>query len=233
MIPEPITNISDPRWVRAIAHPLRMRLLAMLDEEPASPVVLASKLSQSLGTVSYHVRTLYDLGVLDLVSTRQRRGATEHIYRARAHPRFTDEAWDELGTVPKQRLISASLNQIHDYASRSAASGGFDRADAHISRSARKLDQQGWDELALASKRWLEEGARIEREAAERLRESPDDEVDVGLVILLFEAQPFSVGVPACGEPAADEASQVAPRRLAEHRELNESRPVGAESARR
>ncbi len=59
---EPVTNITDPRWLRAISHPIRIRLLAMLDEEPASPVILASKLDQPLGTIAYHVRTLYDLG---------------------------------------------------------------------------------------------------------------------------------------------------------------------------
>ncbi|MGO9901466.1 MAG: helix-turn-helix domain-containing protein [Solirubrobacteraceae bacterium] len=200
MTPEPIISISDPRWVRAIAHPLRLRLLAMLDEEPSSPVVLAGKLRQSLGTVSYHVRTLYDLGLLDLVSTRQRRGATEHIYKARTHPRFTDEAWEELGTVPKQRMISAVLNQIHDYASRSAAAGGFDRADAQFSRKSLKLDQEGWSELAQASKTWLQETVRIERDAAERLAEDPGAAFDAGLVILFFEALPFSAEPPLAGQ---------------------------------
>jgi len=46
----------------------------MLDEEPASPVMLADRFEDSLGVISYHVRTLYELGLLDLVSTRQRRG---------------------------------------------------------------------------------------------------------------------------------------------------------------
>ena len=83
---EPVTNITDPRWLRAISHPIRIRLLAMLDEEAASPVILASKLNQPLGTIAYHVRTLYDLGLLKLVSTRQRRGATEHYYKTTGHP---------------------------------------------------------------------------------------------------------------------------------------------------
>ena len=48
--PPPITDISDPRWLRAIAHPLRIRLLSMLDEERASPVVLAGKVGLPLGT---------------------------------------------------------------------------------------------------------------------------------------------------------------------------------------
>ena len=171
MKPPPITNIADPRWVRAIAHPLRIRLLAMLDEQAASPVVLAGKLDMPLGTVSYHVRTLCQLGLLDLVSTRQRRGATEHYYRARAHPRFTDAAWEQLGAVTKQRMISAVLNQIHEYASRSAAAGGFDVADAHFTRTPLKLDPKGWTELAEATKDWLRKTARIEKDAAARLAE--------------------------------------------------------------
>jgi DNA-binding transcriptional ArsR family regulator len=183
--------------MRAIAHPIRIRLLAMLDEQPASPVVLAGKLGQSLGTVSYHVRTLYDLGLLDLVNTRQRRGATEHIYKARTHPHFTGEDWEQLGTVPKQRMITAALEQIHAYASRSAAAGGFDHANAHFARAALKLDQRGWSELAEATTTWLLDSAKIEREAAERLAEDPGAALEAGLVLLLFQALPFSADAPA------------------------------------
>jgi DNA-binding transcriptional ArsR family regulator len=189
-------SVADPRWVRAISHPLRIRLLAMLDEEPASPVVLAGKLGQSLGTVSYHVRTLFDLGLLDLVSTRQRRGATEHIYKARPHPRFTGEGWDELGTIPKQRMITAALSQIHDYASRSAAAGGFDGADAQLTHTPLRLDEQGWSDLAQATRTWLAQAEQIERESAKRVGGDAGPALDAGLVILLFEALSFRAGMP-------------------------------------
>lgn len=199
----PITNIDDPRWVRAISHPLRIRLLAMLDEDAASPVVLANKLEQPLGTVAYHVRLLYDLGLLTLVSTRQRRGATEHYYRTKDHPRFTDRAWAQLDVVAKQRVLTAVLNEAHEYATRSAAAGGFDAPDAHFTRTPFKLDAQGWTELAAASKRWLEEAADIEHAAAGRLATDPHSGVDVGLVILLFEAFAFSASESPKGEAPA------------------------------
>jgi len=192
--PQPITNISDPRWVRAISHPLRIRLLAIFDEQAVSPVILASKLQQPLGTIAYHVRILYELGLLDLVSTRQRRGATEHYYRTRAHPRFTDDAWAALDVVAKQRVLTAILNEAHDYASRSAAAGGFDAPDAHFTRTPIKLDPEGWTKLAQASKRWLEEVAEIEQEAAQRIATEPHLVLDAGLVLLLFEAIPFDAG---------------------------------------
>src|SRR5215216_68792 len=82
---KPITDIDDPRYVKALAHPLRIRILAMLADRSASPVQLSSQLDATLGTVAYHVRTLHSLGLVELVDTRQRRGATEHYYpRARA-----------------------------------------------------------------------------------------------------------------------------------------------------
>jgi len=77
---KPITNIDDPRYVKALAHPMRIRVLAMLEEQPASPVQLAQRLPDAtLGAIAYHVRTLFNLGLLELVATHQRRGATEHV----------------------------------------------------------------------------------------------------------------------------------------------------------
>ncbi len=206
---EPVTNITDPRWLRAISHPIRIRLLAMLDEEAASPVILASKLNQPLGTIAYHVRTLYDLGLLKLVSTRQRRGATEHYYKTTGHPQSSEEAWEGLDAISKQRLLTALIAKATDYATRSAAAGGFDAKEAHISTNALKLDQRGWDALAKESKKWLAKVEQIEREAAERL--AADDsaaETTVGLTLMLFEALPFSADLPEStgavdgGEPA-------------------------------
>jgi DNA-binding transcriptional ArsR family regulator len=200
---KPITNIDDPRYLKAIAHPLRIRILAMLSERAASPVQLAGKLDATLGTVAYHVRTLHNLGLLELVDTRQRRGATEHYYRARPRPRFSDGAWDALAPVAKQRLLSAMLQQIGQFTSASAAAGGFDRADSHITRASFRLDDEGWAELAEATKTWLAAADRIEEAATTRIAAAGDHAdggtprtIDAGLVLMLFEALPFSEHPP-------------------------------------
>jgi hypothetical protein len=185
----------------------------MLDEAAASPVMLANKLEQPLGTIAYHVRTLYDLGLLDLVSTRQRRGATEHYYRTKAHPRFTDDAWAELDTVSKQRVLTAILIRAHEYATRAAAAGGFDAADAHFTTTPLTLDAEGWTELAKTTKKWLAETAQIEREAAARLATDPHSAIDVGLVILLFEAHPFSADAQRSSDTSFNSASTRSKRR--------------------
>jgi DNA-binding transcriptional ArsR family regulator len=190
----PITSIDDPRYLKAVSHPVRVRILAMLDEGPASPKVLAGRLGISLGVVAYHVRTLHELDLLKLVGTRQRRGATEHMYAAVARPTFSDDAWAGMEPVAKQRLLSAMLRQIGEYANSSAAAGGFDRADANITRLSLRLDEKGWNQLAAASKKWLAEVQRIEEGVQKRLKKPGDehDLTDVGLVVLLFEALPIS-----------------------------------------
>jgi DNA-binding transcriptional ArsR family regulator len=193
---EPVTNITDPRWLRAISHPIRIRLLAMLDEEAASPVILASKLNQPLGTIAYHVRTLYDLGLLKLVSTRQRRGATEHYYKTTGRPDNSEEAWEGLDAISKQRLLTALIARATDYATRSAAAGGFDAKEAHISTDALTLDRKGWEELAKESRKWLARVEQIEQGAAARLAADPEAAIKVGLTLMLFEALPFSADIP-------------------------------------
>ena len=45
-------ELDDPRYVKALAHPLRVRILAMLGERAASPVQLAQTLDATLGTVA-------------------------------------------------------------------------------------------------------------------------------------------------------------------------------------
>ncbi len=197
----PVTNINDPRYLKAVSHPIRVRILAMLDEGAASPKQLSDRLGVSLGTMAYHVRTLHQLDLLKLVGTRQRRGATEHMYKAVARPSFSDEAWASMEPVAKQRLLGSMLRQIGEYANGSAAAGGFDRSDANISRIALKLDEKGWKQLAAANKKWLAEVQKIEQGVQKRASGpgAEHDLFDVGLVMMLFEALPLS---EAAAQPA-------------------------------
>ena len=49
---KPVQDITDPRLVRALAHPLRVRILAVLDEQQASPSALAERLGAPLGNIA-------------------------------------------------------------------------------------------------------------------------------------------------------------------------------------
>ena len=208
----PITNIEDPRYVKALAHPLRIRLLALLGERDASPVQLAEQVDATLGTVAYHVRTLERLGLIEMVATHQRRGATEHVYAAREHPRFSDSAWSATSPMAKHVMIASILSQLGQYVTQSAAAGGFDRGDAHFTRTALKLDEEGWKEMAAVTNTWLEQASDIEARSKKRIKRTGEQVFDAGLVILFFEAVPFfDAPTPDDGSPEAKPRS--APRR--------------------
>jgi DNA-binding transcriptional ArsR family regulator len=202
---DPIENIDDPRLVRAVSHPMRVRILAILGERTASPIEISRMLRADLGVVAYHVRTLHRLGLLELEREVPVRGAVQRFYSAREHPTISKVAWGKAPPVAKQALIGATIQQICEYAQGSNAYGGFDRADAHITRTPMRLDQEGFDRLAALLMDVLRTADEIEREVEERQAgESPPDVFDAGLAMMLFEATPFSVRPP----PEKDEVRE-------------------------
>jgi DNA-binding transcriptional ArsR family regulator len=183
-----ITDINDPRLVKALAHPLRVQILAVLQDRTASPSDLAEELKAPLGNVSYHVRILAKLDLLKLVRKRQRRGAIEHLYRANGRVRVSDRAWGQVPGIVKTAMVDATLEQVGRYVEQSASMGGFERPEAHIIRQPMRLDQKGWEELSAAVAELLQRANEIERESQERLKGAEHEgELEAGLVMMLFE----------------------------------------------
>ena len=191
---KPITNIDDPRYVKALSHPLRVRILAMLQERTASPSQLSEWLGATLGTTAYHVRSLHQLGLIELADETRVRGAIEHHYRAGKRPMVSEAAWEQAPPIAKQAAVGSALQTIGEYASKSAAEGGFDRAEAHLSRTSLKLDAKGWDQLNKAALKFVEQVEKIDSAARERAQKRPhDDELgDAQVVLLAFEAERLS-----------------------------------------
>ena len=222
-----ITDINDPRLVKALAHPLRVRILGVLEERTASPNELSEELSAPLGNVSYHVRILAHLGLIKLVKQRPRRGAVEHFYRAKGRARVTDRAWRDVPDIVKHAMVDTTMQQIVDYAGGAAEIGGFDRTDAHLTRQPLTVDQKGWSDLAGALRDAYERVNEIARESAERLKRSGhEDELNAGAVLMLFEA-PSGVpaGAPgAAGRARAEQRSEAKAKRPRARRGRSSSR---------
>jgi DNA-binding transcriptional ArsR family regulator len=191
-------DITDPSVAKALAHPLRTRILAALENRTASPSEIATELDAPLGVVSYHVRRLHALRFLKLVKRVPRRGAVEHYYTTVAGPHITNEAWRSTPTVVKQATVSAALQELGSQASAVVAAGGFEREGAHLSRTPMTVDAQGWSELARELDAMLPRLQRIEAESRKRLmRSDHEDEQRATVGLLLFGS----------GEPAAAEAA--------------------------
>src|SRR5690242_18400813 len=138
----------DEALLRAISHPLRQRLLGMLDGRTASPNELARELGLPLGRVSYHIRLLHDLGAIELVATEPRRGALEHFYRAVASAWFGEGDWARLPRSARRGILGHNLQQIFSWVTSAAEDGGFDHPTSEVLRTALELDEQGRQEVS-------------------------------------------------------------------------------------
>ena len=97
-------DLVDPRIAKALSHPMRARILVILNERVASPNEIAEMIDERLPNVSYHVRALLDLGCIELVDTAQRRGAIEHYYRAIVRPFFSDNDWKRIPSSAREAI---------------------------------------------------------------------------------------------------------------------------------
>jgi len=192
-----LTNLNDPSLVRALAHPLRAQILGILQERRASPRELSDELDAPLGNVSYHVRILADLKLIKLVKKTPRRGAIEHHYEATSAAQISDDTWAGTPGIVKQAMVASALSEVGRSATVSAAAGGFERHDAHLTRTRLRLDERGWRELGQALMKLLERAERIQEQSAGRLKRADHQgEIDATLVMMLFETLPTGGAPP-------------------------------------
>lgn len=192
------TRTSDPhRLARALAHPLRPRILQIMSERVASPNEVSRELDEPLGNVSYHVRMLREYDCIELVRTAPRRGAVEHYYRALVRPIVEDDAWGKLPLGIRRQLMGRTLVDVFEDVRAAGKLDGFDDPEVHVSRTPLELDERGWQKLNKLLAKTVDEAMKIAAESAGRLVEAPEDErrpVSSELAMLHFRRAPRKRG---------------------------------------
>ena len=183
---KPQSDISDPRIIKALTHPLRIQILAALDERTASPSELADELGAPLGNVSYHVRQLAGLGLIKLVKRTPRRGAIEHHYKAVGRPQISDDAWAGTSATVKDAVVGAALGDVGNAVTSAAASGGFSRPDAHLTRTQVTVDERGWKDLDQELNATLARVEKITGDSAKRLAKAGEDGAQAATVVMML-----------------------------------------------
>jgi DNA-binding transcriptional ArsR family regulator len=76
--------LETPDQVSALSHPLRVRILNLLFDEPHTNSQLAEALGESRARLHFHVQALWKEGLINLVEERPKGGVIEKYYRAAA-----------------------------------------------------------------------------------------------------------------------------------------------------
>jgi DNA-binding transcriptional ArsR family regulator len=74
----------DPDFLAALGHPARLQALVLLEARPASSREIAAEVGLSPSATAYHVRKLYEVGLIEPIDTRQRRAFEERVWRTRS-----------------------------------------------------------------------------------------------------------------------------------------------------
>jgi DNA-binding transcriptional ArsR family regulator len=183
--PEGITQ----QLAKALAHPLRVRILTSLHKGISSPNQLAQELGEPLGNVSYHVKTLLEYDCVELVKTEPRRGAVEHFYRATERAFFSDAEWAKIPASARKGISGVTLQSIGQDATEALIAGTVNaRTDTHLTHTPLLLDEQGWKALTALLAETQSRAVEIQQEAAGRLAEAKTEPISTKLAILHFES---------------------------------------------
>lgn len=178
----------DQRLVKALAHPLRVEILAILNERMASPNELSKELEEGLSQVSYHVKVLKDFECIEMVKTEPRRGAVEHYYRATSRAYLTDRDWRSLPDSIKPGMSASGLKMIIDDVVGAINGGSFNaREDVHMSWTPGTVDEQGWSESVDLMNEALEKLIKVHEASAKRLAKSGERAIPLTTVLMNFE----------------------------------------------
>ena len=124
-------RVASPEQFKAMAHPLRQRLLFALIQ-PATISQLAVAMGSQKGNIAHHLKVLREAGMVRVVATRTVRGGTEQYYQrtvrrydlageqAMAHtPLLVRAVADELvGAAPEPYLVLRNIRLTADQVAR-------------------------------------------------------------------------------------------------------------------
>lgn len=114
---------SDPERLRALAHPLRLRILTLLDDEGEVTATRCAEVTgESVASCSFHLRMLAKYG---FVEAADRRGK-ERPWRAVGQGRQTRFDPDVPGSLPAAGAVAALLldqeaDRVRDWLARSGS----------------------------------------------------------------------------------------------------------------
>jgi DNA-binding transcriptional ArsR family regulator len=175
---------------KALAHPMRYRIIMAAAEREVTPTELAEILDEPFQKVYAQVRVLAegDEPLLELVDTDTRKGGAMHYYRSVVRPVVDATAWDELPLIARETTTAVNTTMIIGEISASVSAARF---DSHPNRSIVsrpiRVDGPGAERIERALIALDRECVEAERESAERATADEDHRLPMLSANFLFQ----------------------------------------------
>jgi DNA-binding transcriptional ArsR family regulator len=188
--------------LKALANPVRARVLIVLSDRSASAAEIAEIIGQPIGKVRYHLRSLAQSGMIGWEEAEDRRGVREYFWAVRTQQVVEDEQYPEMTVEQIRRLNSFVLRLMFKDASAALREDAVaTRTDHALVRFRPQVDERGWNELVKVYRSAIAGIEAVSERASRRLAEAGEDPIHASASMLLFEletpARPLPVRLPS------------------------------------
>jgi DNA-binding transcriptional ArsR family regulator len=183
-----LKTFFDRRLIKALGHPVREHILAVLNERVASAREIGEELGADVSSFYHHIEELEKLKCIERVLSKRRRGAMEHFFRARTSVFFDDSAWEKVPSTWKEDQTVSNLQRLFDDVVAALDEETFNAPkNPHASWVPGFFDTQGWDETTTLMNQTLDGLIAIREAAALRLAKAGERGMPATMGILAFE----------------------------------------------
>jgi DNA-binding transcriptional ArsR family regulator len=201
----------DDVLAKALSHPTRAEILSYLSEfEVASPVEMDraglgrngsvgkkgprkkdTDDKRKLSNISYHVRVLEDMGLIEVVSTRQVRGSTEHFYKAVTKMLLDYDDWAKLPKGTQAGISISALEETMDRAAKALTAGTLDSFnERNLINLGLRLDEERFKKASYRMHEMMEWLQDLHREAVAEAGADTTKLIPTTASLLLYESPP-------------------------------------------
>jgi hypothetical protein len=187
---------QDASLVGVLNHPLRVRILELLNEKDMAPVDFVKEghadfyfgFRPSVSHVAYHFRELVDAGCLTDVAWRKSGASVATIWRGTARIEAGDEGWAGLDVHQKRQRCRASAQGLIVRMEGALSTDNFSaEGDSHpLAWIAMRLDERGLTEAREALAGALTRIREVQEESRARLAESDEEGATVTVGTICF-----------------------------------------------
>ncbi|HEY6729561.1 MAG TPA: winged helix-turn-helix domain-containing protein [Solirubrobacterales bacterium] len=181
-------EIGDHWFVRALGHPVRVKILELLNEREASPKEIKRVVGGTLNRISYHLNILRDCGCVEIVRTVPVRGAVKHYYQAVPRPFLSHQDLCELPASIRGGANEVSLRSFAKVFGSAAEAGNLDNEDAVLDWMSLPVDETGRDAVISLSETVLRAYGLIARQSRERAEQSGEPLQPLVVALINFAA---------------------------------------------
>jgi DNA-binding MarR family transcriptional regulator len=181
-----LKTFFDRHLIKALGHPVREHILAVLNERVASGREIGEELGADVSSFYHHVEELEKLGCIERIESRRRRGAREHFFRARRTVLLDDAAWRRIPPTLRSDLAGSFVQRIFDDVVAALESGALGSTDAHIAWTPARFDRRGWEEATGLLAETLARLSAIQEKSARRLSRTGGKAIAATVATLAF-----------------------------------------------